>query len=297
MSRPDSDPSLVDEEAGGEIDSIRMYLDEIGRYRRLTRDEEGDLSARALDGDERAQETLVKHNLRLVVSICKGFVRGRFRLMELVSVGNEGLMIASQKYDATTGVPFANYAAYWIKQRVLKYLAEHGSVVRVPPYRSALVNQVIRAERELQEILGREPSEEEIAERSELDLDDVRQIVQLMQPSLELDAPVAEDDDTATMGSYFGESLEEAEERVDGVLEDMDLKNSVQKALESIPARDAQVLVWAFGLQGRRPLDLDQIGDRLGVTRERARQLKTKALQRLREEADLSMVLPGAESE
>ena len=276
----------------GSPDVIRMYLDEIGRFRRLTREEEVSLSKRALEDDKDAQDMLVNHNLRLVVSIAKGFVRGRMKMMDLVSVGNEGLMVASRKYDGTTGVPFANYAAFWIKQRILKYLAEHGSVVRVPPYRSAVVNKVVKAERELRKQNGKEPSEEEVSERSGLSVDEVTEVLQLMQPAMDLDAPVSEEDGTATMGSYFGESFEEAEERVEDSLADMDRKNSVQQALECLPPRDAQVLIWCFGLNGRRALDLDQIGERLGVTRERARQLRSKALKRLREETHLESLLP-----
>jgi len=263
-------------------DPVAMYLEEIGRWRRITRVEEHHLSARSKAGEEVAQELLVKTNLRLVVSICKDFTRGKFDLLELVSAGNEGLIIASRKFDAAHGVPFANYAAYWIKQRVMKYVAEHGFVVRVPPYRAAIVNKVVRTFTKLQGLMGRAPTAFEVAQETTYSLDEVDEVLRMMQPSVELDAPLKDADGGAgTRGSYFGETSAEADSRSDGLLRDIELQQAMTIALAQIPDREAQVLRWHFGLDGQEVIELDIVAQRLGVTRERARQIKAAALKRL----------------
>lgn len=263
-------------------DPVALYLDEIGRWRRLSRPEEHHLSARSLAGDETARELLVKTNLRLVVSICKDFTRGKFDLLELVSAGNEGLIVASRKFDAARGVPFANYASYWIKQRVMKYVAEHGFTVRVPPYRAAIVNKVVRQFTRLQGILGRAPTAYEVAREAGHSLDEVDEVMRMMQPAMELDAPLREGDGTpVNRSNYFGETKDEAELRADSSLRSMELGTALREALRDLPDREAQVLLWHFGLEGGDEIQLDEIALRLSVTRERARQIKSAALKRL----------------
>jgi RNA polymerase primary sigma factor len=272
-------------------DSVAQYLDEIARYPRLTRAEEVTLSVRALAGDETAQETLVTSNLRLVVSICKDFTRNSFPLLDLVSVGNEGLIVASRKFNGSLGVPFANYAAYWIKQRVMKYVAEHGFAVRMPPYRAAIVNQVLRVNARLMQSLGRSPLPEEIAHETDLPIVEIAEVLRMLQPALELDAPLTEENDASTFGTYFGETASEANDRVNSNLKQMDLQRIIGDIVSTLPARDAQVIAWHFGLNGSRAQDLDHIAARLGVTRERARQLKAAALKKLAEHTELLQYL------
>lgn len=268
-------------------DPIKQYLDWCGSFPRLTREEEAELSVRALAGDEQAQDTLVNCNLKLVVSICKDFTRGKFPLLELVSAGNEGLIVASRKYDHEMGVPFANYASIWIKQRVMKYIAEHGFHVRVPPYRAAVVNQVVRAHGRLSQENGHAPSAEEIAAMlPTITIDEIREVMQLLQAPLELDRPMKEDGGTTTFGAYFGESAEDADDRLVGDLHKIDMQRAVREALSMLSEREAQVLVWFFGLNGQRSHDLEQIAHRLGVTRERARQIKSAALKKLASESE-----------
>lgn len=265
-------------------DPVKQYLDWIGQFPLLTRDEEAELSERALEGDKEAQDRLVNCNLRLVVRIAKDFTRGRFDLLELVSPGAEGLIIASRKYDADKGVPFGNYAAIWIKQRIMKYVAEHGFDVRVPQYRAAIVNQVVREHTRLMQAYGRPPSVQEVAEEIDHPLEDIREVLRLLQAPLELDKPMKDEGDNATFGMYFGESSRDAERRVSRDLGQIDMERAVQEALDVLPQREAQVVKWFFGLNGHRALDLDQIASRLGVSRERARQIKTGAVRKLADE-------------
>lgn len=271
----------------GVRDPIKQYLDWIGQFPRLTREEEAILSKRALAGDVEAQDMLVKCNLRLVVTICKDFTRGRFDLLDLVSVGNEGLIVASRKYDASQGVPFGNYASIWIKQRLMRHVTEHGFVVRVPYYRSATVNQVMRTHAKLSQLYGRAPTADEIAEYVNCSREEVEEVVRLLQAPVEFDRPVKDDGDGATLGSYFGETRDAANERLEQQLHHIDLQRAVEEALAKLTPREAQVLVWCFGLRGQRSLDLDQVAHRLGVTRERARQIRTRAIRKLANEKSL----------
>lgn len=300
-SDPDSEqvlPEIPDPKTSGSVgyskDPVTQYLDQIGQYRQLTREEEVELSQVVQEGEnpeeiEQAIETFVQHNLKLVVSIAKDFTRGRFSILELVSPGNEGLIIAAKKYDGSKGVPFANYAAFWIKQRIMKYCTEHGFPVRVPPYRSALINQVLRANSRLKKELGREPSADEVAEKLEKDPDEVQEVMRLLQPAKELDAPMKGDEDGSAQRTYFSEDLEKGTRMGEETLAEIDRKRAVRKALSVLDDRDANVLIWYFGLEGHRELDLEQIGKRLGVSRERARQIKSDAIEVLRQEGSLEI--------
>ncbi|HEX7123896.1 MAG TPA: sigma-70 family RNA polymerase sigma factor [Gemmatimonadaceae bacterium] len=238
--------------------------------------------------------TLINCNLRLVVSVVKPFTRGRFDVQDLVSPGSEGLMVAARRYDWKVGVPFANYASIWIKQRVLKYIAENGGVVRIPHYRAAIVNKVVRENARLKQALGREPALDELWQRmQEIDPKcthaEVEEVFRLLQPAMELDAPMKKDgDDSATFGSYFGESPAEAEERTTQQLHKIDLERAVDDALALLSEREQLVITLNFGLKGNRAMDLEQIAHCIGVTRERARQIRSAALRKLQEAEGLA---------
>lgn len=285
MSNPSSDRRRsLTRESNSVKDATSQYLDEIGSYRRLTRDEEIDLGRRAFDGDDEAAHLLVVHNLRLVVSAAKKFAQKshRFDVLELCSPGNEGLMVASTKYNPERGVTFGVYAMFWIKQRILKYMGEHGAAVRIPAYRAHIVNKIIRVNARLQQTLGREPTASEVAEQADHSLDEVREVLELVQPELELDAPLKTDDGMTTRGAYWGESPDEADERLEDGIQQMDMESALRKALFTLAPREAEVLQWHFGLGGRRARGLDQIAQTLQVSPERVRQIKSKALRALR---------------
>jgi RNA polymerase primary sigma factor len=296
-----------DDQAGSQTDLIGLYLREIGRYPLLTREEEDVLSMISLDpgtpesARAEAHERLVRGNLRLVVAIAKEFGRGRVPLMDLVLSGNDGLWVACQRFDYRKGVPLANYASNWIKQRVQKTLAEMGYATRLPPYRSSLLNMVSRTEVRMMQTLGRTPTPDEVTQDLNLriaaaarrpgnkrvakpvTLSEVTQMMSQMQPALQLDAPVTNDSDVTVLDSWFGESRDDAEARVDQHLNQIDQRDGITAALSALREREAQVLTWVYGLQGARVREPHHIAKMLGVTEERVRQIKMAALRKLRD--------------
>jgi RNA polymerase primary sigma factor len=279
-------------------DSTKLYLDEIGRYPLLKPAEEVSLAKQAQAGGaegEAAVDWMVKCNLRLVVRVCKDFTRNTFDLMDLVSVGNEGLIVACRKYDASLGVPLANYAAIWIKQRVLRWVSEHGLPIKIPSYRAGIVNQVLRERNRLRLALQRMPSAEEIAEEMQRQrpgeetpgVAEIDEVLSLSQAAVELDAPVSEESGATTMGAFFGETLEESEDALSARLSRIDMERFAAHALSLLTEREARVIELAFGLGTGRPVDLEQIGQEFGVTRERIRQIRTSAIKKLAGEASL----------
>jgi RNA polymerase primary sigma factor len=286
-------------------DTLACYLDEASRHARLTRDEEISLSAKALAGDEEAKDKLVRHNLLLVVTIAQQFARGSLDVHTLISPGNEGLIVAAGKYNASAypGVRFSAFAANWIKQRIRRYAVEHGHLLKMPAYKGTLVRDVARAKARLEGRLGRRPTVEQIAAevlavrhaaldgtetaeklrriRLECTPEKVQEIMEALQDALELDAPLKDEGDAASYGSFLGESQSDSDQRLDQHLAQLDMQTAVRRALETLDERDARVLRWHFGLEGHPSLDLDQIALRLDVTRERARQIRAAALKRL----------------
>jgi RNA polymerase primary sigma factor len=286
-------------------DSLAAYLNEASRYGRLTAQEEVELSRLAINGDDDAVETLVKHNLLLAVTIAQQFARGSLDVHNLISPANEGLIIAARKYNAdeNPGIRFSNYASLWCKQRLRRYVTEHAHLLKMPAYKGTMVKEVMMAKAKLECRLGRRPAEQEIADEilrmrletltgeepeakvrrltMECTAQKVLDILQTLQDALELDAPLKDENDAATYGAYFGESTTDSGQRLDQQLGRMDMQTAIRKALSTLAERDAQILIWHFGLNNHPSLDLDQIALRLDVSRERARQLRSGALKRL----------------
>lgn len=268
----------------GGVDALSLYLKEIKKYRRLTREEEIELSKRALQGDEEAQETLFLHNLPLVVTIAKSFYArsgGTIPLLDLISVGNNGLRHATRKYDWSYNTPFGAYANRWIRQYLLKYTVEDGRALKIPPSHSSTVHRVIRVSSVLMQKLGREATAEEIAAETGYRLDRVKEVLALLQPSLELDAAAGPDTSSKELNTYFGESMADAEEREDDSIRRIDLERAAQRLLSVLTEREAKVLILHFGLNGYEPHDLKDIAPILGVSRERVRQIKVAAIQKI----------------
>lgn len=309
-SGPDSERTRFGRAVADDLDSMSQYLKEIGSKRRLSREEEVELSRVAQLGEaarkqldtarsseknellalvaegDRAQETLIEHNLRLVVTVAKGFQRSGIPLDELIAEGNKGLIRAARKYDGTRGVPFGNYAPYWIKQHLLKYTTEQAHPVKIPSYKSPVYHQVRRAATELMQLLGRDPTAEEISERTNLPLNEVDEVFRLTQTPVELDSAVsgAQESSSSEFSAYFGETVDVAVEREERMISRVDYEREVSNALSLLTPREAEVLALYYGLEGRERLGLDKIGALLGVTRERARQIKAGAIKRLKEE-------------
>jgi RNA polymerase primary sigma factor len=268
ISRSESDRDILDQ-----------YFAEVSRYPLLTADEEKALARRVQAGDQDAMEELVRRNLRFVVSVAKKYQNRGLPLIDLIGEGNVGLMTAARKFDPDQGVKFISYAVWWIRQAILASLARQGRTVRVPLNRTADLSRVIRATALLHDKLGREPTAEELSQLTGVSPEIVSALATLNTAEVRLDAAAGKDSDRALMERFAIEELPDTEEQVLDRFRNAEL----ERALSTLPPRDAKILRLYFGLEGDREHTLDEIGKLLGVTRERVRQLRDRALRRLRE--------------
>jgi RNA polymerase primary sigma factor len=277
--KPTRDRSAALGSYEAEWDILDLYLHDVSLSSLLKPDEEVAVARRIQAGDEAAVHELVTRNLRFVVSVAKRYQNRGLALVDLIGEGNIGLMIAARKFDPDHGVKFISYAVWWIRQSILAGLARYGRAVRVPLNRTADLSRVIRATESLRQRLGREPMVHEVAEAVGLGADVVQSLVALNTAEVRLDAPVATDSDRAAIDRFMVSDTSPADgDAVDGFL-----AADVQMALGTLGPRDARVLSLYFGLDGGREHTLEEIGGMLGVTRERVRQLRDRALTRLRD--------------
>jgi len=269
-------PKAIDE--GRE--SLDFYLQEISRIPLLTVEQETALARRAFKGDVEAQEKLARHNVRFVVSVAKKFQNRGVPLMDLIGEGNLGLMTAARKFDPDRGVKFISYAVWWIRQAIQAAIARHGRPVRVPLNRTADLNRLGRATTLLTERLGRVPTTEELIEATGLTREAVRALSALHIEALRLDHPVREADDRGRMERF----VPLTQEGTDATTLANSRTNDLEAALAALPARDAKVIRLYFGLDDGKSRTLEEIGRMMGVTRERIRQLRDRALRQLREQ-------------
>jgi RNA polymerase primary sigma factor len=269
-------PRAIDE--GRE--SLDFYLQEISRIPLLKLDEETALARRAFRGDVEAQEKLARHNVRFVVSVAKKFQNRGVPLMDLIGEGNVGLMTAARKFDPDRGVKFISYAVWWIRQAIQAAIARHGRPVRVPLNRTADLNRLGRTTTLLTERLGRIPTVEELVKATGLTPDAVRSLSALHIEALRLDHPVREADERGRMERFVPTTQESTDASTLASSQSSDL----DAALAGLPPRDAKVLRLYFGLDDGKSRTLEEIGKMMGVTRERIRQLRDRALRQLREE-------------
>jgi RNA polymerase primary sigma factor len=259
--------------------SLDLYLKEINNTPLLTREQERDLAKRIRKHDERALHELVQANLRFVVSIAKQYVNQGLSLADLVNEGNLGLIKAAYRFDEKRGYKFISYAVWWIRQAMLQALAEQSRIVRLPLNRAGTLYRIGKAARQLDQELGRSPEVEEIARKLKLPNDEVRDTMQIANSHLSLDASFSNDQEENSLVDYLADdNLEAPDEQtyVNALSEDM------QKALDTLTDRERQILSLYFGLEGEEPLTLEEIGKRMDLTRERIRQIKEKAILRLR---------------
>jgi RNA polymerase primary sigma factor len=269
-------PRAIDE--GRE--SLDFYLQEISRIPLLKIEEETALARRAFKGDIEAQEKLARHNVRFVVSVAKKFQNRGVPLMDLIGEGNLGLMTAARKFDPDRGVKFISYAVWWIRQAIQAAIARHGRPVRVPLNRTADLNRLGRATALLTERLGRVPTTEELVEATGLTRDAVRALGALHIEALRLDHPVREADDRGRMERF----VPLTQEGTDATTMANSRTTDLETALAALPPRDAKVLRLYFGIDDGKGRTLEEIGRMMGVTRERIRQLRDRALRQLREQ-------------
>jgi len=258
--------------------SLDRYLSEIGAEPLLAREEEAELAKRIRAGDRAALDRLVAANLRFVVSIAKRYRNRGVSLADLVNEGNLGLIRAAERFDEGKGVRFVSYAVWWIRQAILQAIAEQSNIVRVPASRAATHSQVARSSRRLRQEFGREPTAEELAAELELPIKDVREALTSRQGYVSLDAPVQGSDDASLAEFIPDKNGADADDRTQREA----LKTALESSLTALPDREQLVLKLYFGLDDGEPRTLEEIGKELGVTRERVRQLKERALSRLR---------------
>jgi len=279
VRRRSTRPAEIARAQDEERESLDLYLEEISRVPLLTREEELALARRAFRGDVRAQEKLARHNVRFVVSVAKKFQNRGVPLVDLIGEGNVGLMTAVRKFDPDRGVKFISYAVWWIRQAVQAAIARHGRPVRVPLNRTADLNRLLRTQSYLREHMGRDPTMDELVVATGLTHEAVRSLASLNVEAVRLDHPVREADGGERMERF---ALEDSE-GTDGALLAAVQTEGIEAALSTLPARDAKVLRLYFGLEDGRSRTLEEIGRMMGVTRERIRQLRDRALIRLRE--------------
>ena len=265
--------------------AIDLYLDELGRYPLLDSRQEDEVARRARAGDRSAFETLIRSNLRFVVSVAKRYQNRGLSFSDLVQEGNVGLVTAAEKFDPDQGVKFISYAVWWIRQAILAALARHSRSVRLPLNRATELGRVLRTREDLRQSLRREPTSREIGAAAQLDPGTVEMLQALNVGEVRLDAPVGESDDNQLQDRILLDGTDVEQE-----LEDALLVEHVDRALRLLRPRDARVVRLYYGLQGEREHTLEEIGKVLGITRERVRQLRDRALRELRQ-GELGRVL------
>jgi RNA polymerase primary sigma factor len=260
-------------------DILDQYLYEVSLTPLLTTQQEVAIARKVRAGDQEAMQELVKRNLRFVISVAKKYQNRGLALTDLIGEGNVGLLTAARKFDPDQGVKFISYAVWWIRQAILAALARHGRTVRVPLNRTADLSRIVRTSETLRQELRREPTPEEIADAVGLSVDVVQSLAALNTAEVRLDAPLDPEGDRSLIDRFIADDQSDAETQA----MDHFLSEEIERALRTLPARDAKVLRLYFGLDGGREHTLEEIGGMLGVTRERVRQLRDRALKRLRE--------------
>jgi RNA polymerase primary sigma factor len=259
--------------------SLDQYLKEVSTHTLLTPPQEIELGRRARLGDEDAVQELVRANLRFVISVAKKYQNRGVSLSDLIQEGNVGLVTAARKFDPDQGVKFISYAVWWIRQAILSALANQGRAVRVPLNRASDLAKIFRERERLKQELRRDPSPQELSEATGLSPEIVESLQTLNAAEIRLDAPIGDSDDSQLMDRFIADAAIMTEDEVEERL----LSERIDRALDTLQPRDAKVLKLYFGLEGGREHTLEEIGDILGVTRERIRQLRDRALKRLRE--------------
>jgi RNA polymerase primary sigma factor len=259
------------------LDSLRLYLRSIGRVPLLNAEEEVSLAKRIERGDISAKQHMVEANLRLVVSIAKGYVGRGLTLLDLIQEGSLGLIRAVEKFDYRRGYKFSTYATWWIRQAVTRSLADKGRTIRIPVHMVERLNKLIHTERRLIQQLGREPSPEELAGELDCTVREVRDVMRVAQQPISLEKPVGEEDDSALADFVEDVSAESPFEIASEALR----RENVMRVLSSLPHREREVIEMRYGITGGRSRTLEEVGRAFNITRERVRQIENRTLKKL----------------
>lgn len=262
-----------------ESQSLDKYLQEIGKVDLLTPDEEVILAQRIKAGDQISLERLTKANLRFVVSVAKQYQNQGLSLGDLINEGNLGLIKAAQRFDETRGFKFISYAVWWIRQSILQALAEQSRIVRLPLNRVGSLNKISKTYSELEQKFEREPSPEELAEVLEITTNEVVDTMKISGRHVSVDAPFVQGEENSLLDVLENDT----EEKPDQELMNDSLRREVLRALSTLTPREAEVIMYYFGLNGEQAMTLEEIGEKFNLTRERVRQIKEKAIRRLRQ--------------
>ena len=267
-------------------DSTRFYLKEISKIPLLTYEEEKNLALRIKDGDQEAADILVEHNLRLVVSIAKHYTGCGLSLLDLIQEGNVGLIEAAKKYDVDKGFRFSTYATWWVRQKIGRALSDQSRSIRVPAHIAELVSKIKKAMGAMTQELGRTPTEEEIAKKLNVEVDKVKVALDMSQAVSSLDVPVGEDEETTigdlqadhSVKSLMANLIDEANRQI------------IETVFATLNEREANVLRLRFGMNVNHAYTLEEVGNELGITRERVRQIETRALRKMRNPARMNVL-------
>jgi RNA polymerase primary sigma factor len=262
-----------------ESQSLEKYLQEIGKVELITPEEEVKLAIRIKQGDQKALDKLTKANLRFVVSVAKQYQNQGLTLPDLINEGNLGLIKAAQRFDETRGFKFISYAVWWIRQSILQALAEQSRIVRLPLNKVGLTNRIQKAYSMLEQQYEREPSAEELAEVLELDIEEVTSTLGIGGRHVSVDTPLSEGEDNTLIDVMENLNADRAETNIE---HNESLKVDIDRSLKTLTERQKEVICFFFGIGVDHPMSLEDIGDRFSLTRERVRQIKDKAITKLR---------------
>ena len=278
-----SDKQLEEEYENAKLDDpVRMYLKEIGKIPLLTPEEELEVAKDLVSEDEKARDAARKRmseaNLRLVVSIAKRYVGRGMQLLDLIQEGNLGLMKAVEKFDYTKGYKFSTYATWWIRQSITRAIADQARTIRIPVHMVETINKVLRTSHSMVQSLGREPTTQEIAAELHMDVQKVEEILKIAQEPVSLETPIGEEDDSHLGDFIQDDDASQPAEEASYTL----LREQLEEVLKTLTPREEEVLRMRFGLIDGKPHTLEEVGKKFDVTRERIRQIESKALRKLR---------------
>jgi RNA polymerase primary sigma factor len=262
-----------------ESQSLEKYLQEIGKVELITPEEEVKLATLIKQGDQKALDRLTKANLRFVVSVAKQYQNQGLSLPDLINEGNLGLIKAAQRFDETRGFKFISYAVWWIRQSILQALAEQSRIVRLPLNKVGLTNRLQKAYSLLEQQFEREPSAEELAELLEMDLEEVSATLGISARHVSMDTPLSEGEDNTLLDVLENPNAERTDNELD---HKESLKTEIDRSLKTLTERQKEVICYFFGIGVDHPMSLEDIGERFNLTRERVRQIKDKAITKLR---------------
>jgi RNA polymerase primary sigma factor len=262
-----------------ESQSLEKYLQEIGKVELIGPEEEVKLAVRIRQGDQKALEKLTKANLRFVVSVAKQYQNQGLSLPDLINEGNLGLIKAAQRFDETRGFKFISYAVWWIRQSILQSLAEQSRIVRLPLNKVGLTNRIQKAYSQLEQEFEREPSSEELAELLNIDIEEISSSIGITARHVSVDTPLSEGEEGTLIDVMENPNAERAEKNLEY---DQSLKEEIERSMKSLTERQKEVICFFFGIGTDHPMSLEDIGQRFNLTRERVRQIKDKAITKLR---------------